>query len=140
LKTSYSENPLELYEPLTVDGIGRQADASSVGLLRQIYSRTIGGVESPPWPSKFFHNFTLMHIGIMDAAPLRRGQPTVPERVERHLRRQQFIGDVMLVAAYELLTRIDDKHFKRVIKRLNHYRHKVCEETQLDIIFLCGMT
>jgi len=80
-----------------------------------------------------FHNFTLMHDDIMDAAPLRRGQATVHEKWGDDV--AILSGDVMLVAAYELLTTVDDKYFKRVVKRFNRTAAEVCEGQQFDMNF-----
>jgi geranylgeranyl diphosphate synthase type II len=80
-----------------------------------------------------FHNFTLMHDDIMDQAPLRRGQPTVHEKWDTNT--AILSGDVMLVAAYELLGHAEDRYFKQVIKRFNKTAAEVCEGQQLDMVF-----
>ena len=50
---------------------------------------------------ELFHNFTLMHDDIMDASPLRRGDPTV--HVKWNVNTAILSGDAMLVKAYELM-------------------------------------
>jgi geranylgeranyl diphosphate synthase type II len=80
-----------------------------------------------------FHNFTLMHDDIMDAAPLRRGKPTVHEKWDTNV--AILSGDVMLVCAYELMTAVDDKIFKHVIRRFNRTAAEVCEGQQWDMNF-----
>jgi geranylgeranyl diphosphate synthase type II len=74
-----------------------------------------------------------MHDDIMDAAPLRRGKPTVHEKWDTNV--AILSGDVMLVCAYELMTAVDDKIFKHVIRRFNRTAAEVCEGQQWDMNF-----
>jgi geranylgeranyl diphosphate synthase type II len=90
-------------------------------------------VLKPAMAVEVFHNFTLMHDDIMDQAPLRRGQPTVHEKWDTNT--AILSGDVMLVAAYELLGHAEDRYFKQVIKRFNKTAAEVCEGQQLDMVF-----
>ena len=53
---------------------------------------------------ELFHNFTLIHDDIMDKAPLRRGMETVHAKYGENT--ALLAGDVMLVAAYEYLNKI----------------------------------
>src|ERR1700755_1840331 len=53
---------------------------------------------------ELFHNFTLIHDDIMDAAPLRRGLETVHHKYGSNT--ALLAGDVMLVVAYEYLNKI----------------------------------
>jgi geranylgeranyl diphosphate synthase type II len=75
-----------------------------------------------------FHNFTLMHDDIMDAAPLRRGQPTVHKRWD--VNTAILSGDAMLVKAHQLLAR--DPLVASIFAR---YALEVCEGQQLDMDF-----
>ena len=52
---------------------------------------------------ELFHNFTLMHDDIMDAAPLRRGQPTVHEKW--NVNTAILSGDAMMVKSYQLMAK-----------------------------------
>ena len=54
---------------------------------------------------ELFHNFTLIHDDIMDKAPLRRGKETVHAKFGENT--ALLAGDVMLVAAYEYLNKIN---------------------------------
>ncbi|HUR11226.1 MAG TPA: polyprenyl synthetase family protein [Flavitalea sp.] len=82
---------------------------------------------------ELFHNFTLIHDDIMDKAPLRRGQQTVHERFGSST--ALLAGDVMLVAAYDHLNKIDP-HFKfAVLDLFNKTAREVCEGQQLDMDF-----
>ncbi len=75
---------------------------------------------------ELFHNFTLMHDDIMDAAPLRRGQATV--HVKWDVNTAILSGDAMLVKAYQLMGRE-----ARVSALFSQYALEVCEGQQLDM-------
>jgi geranylgeranyl diphosphate synthase type II len=82
---------------------------------------------------ELFHNFTLIHDDIMDAAPLRRGMETV------HMRYGQntaiLSGDVMLIRAYEYLNKIDVQYLPRILSLFNTTAKEVCEGQQIDMDF-----
>jgi geranylgeranyl diphosphate synthase type II len=77
---------------------------------------------------ELFHNFTLMHDDIMDAAPLRRGQPTVHE--QWNVNTAILSGDAMLVKAYQLMAKRPE-----VSAIFSRYALEVCEGQQLDMEF-----
>lgn len=77
---------------------------------------------------ELFHNFTLMHDDIMDASPLRRGDPTV--HVKWNVNTAILSGDAMLVKAYELMGTSAE-----VFQLFNRYALLVCEGQQLDMDF-----
>lgn len=82
---------------------------------------------------ELFHNFTLIHDDIMDKAPLRRGKPTVHARFGEPT--ALLGGDVMLVAAYDYLNRLDTRYLKKIIHLFNQTAREVCEGQQLDMDF-----
>lgn len=75
---------------------------------------------------ELFHNFTLMHDDIMDAAPLRRGHATVHEKWD--VNTAILSGDAMLVKAYQLM----NKH-PQVAAIFSEHALAVCEGQQLDM-------
>lgn len=89
------------------------------------------------WPVataiELFHNFTLIHDDIMDAAPLRRGRQTVHEKYGSST--ALLAGDVMLVAAYDHLNRISSKYVTAIMHLFNQTAREVCEGQQLDMDF-----
>lgn len=75
-----------------------------------------------------FHNFTLMHDDIMDAAPLRRGRPTVHAKWGENT--AILSGDAMLVKAFQLMGR------DAVVSGLfTRHALEVCEGQQSDMDF-----
>ena len=77
---------------------------------------------------ELFHNFTLMHDDIMDAAPLRRGMVTVHEKWG--LNTAILSGDAMLVKAYQAVGRYPEVH-----ELFSRYALQVCEGQQQDMEF-----
>jgi len=82
---------------------------------------------------ELFHNFTLIHDDIMDKAPLRRNKETVHQKFGQNT--AILAGDVMLVAAYDCINRIDAGYIRPVINLFNKTAREVCEGQQIDIDF-----
>jgi geranylgeranyl diphosphate synthase, type II len=80
---------------------------------------------------ELFHNFTLMHDDIMDAAPLRRGMQTVHTKYGNNT--ALLGGDVMLVVAYDYINKISNTYLHKVITLFNKTAREVCEGQQLDM-------
>lgn len=82
---------------------------------------------------EIFHNFSLIHDDIMDAAPLRRGQPTVHEKWD--INTGILSGDAMLILAYQLFERYDAITFQDLAKLFSKTALEVCEGQQYDMDF-----
>jgi geranylgeranyl diphosphate synthase type II len=82
---------------------------------------------------ELFHNFTLIHDDIMDKAPLRRGQETVPQKYGHNT--AILAGDVMLIAAYELMNNVSLTIIRQVQNLFNTTAKEVCEGQQYDMDF-----
>ncbi len=82
---------------------------------------------------ELFHNFTLIHDDIMDKAPLRRGNETVHAKFGENT--ALLAGDVMLVAAYDSLNKINTTYIRSIINLFNKTASEVCEGQQLDMDF-----
>jgi geranylgeranyl diphosphate synthase type II len=133
--TKYGDSPVELYEPIEylMSLGGKKMRPLLTVMATNIFVDDWQKSVKPALGVEVFHNFTLMHDDIMDAAPLRRGKPTVHEKWDTNV--AILSGDVMLVCAYELMTAVDDKIFKYVIKRFNRTAAEVCEGQQWDMNF-----
>lgn len=100
------------------------------GLFRDDLERAL----PPAWAVELFHNFSLMHDDIMDAAPLRRGQPTV--HAQWGTTTAILSGDVMLIYAYRFLEKFDDPTaLPALLSAFNQAATEVCEGQQMDISF-----
>jgi len=82
---------------------------------------------------ELFHNFTLVHDDIMDAAPLRRGMETVHKKYGDSV--ALLCGDVMMIRAYDYLNKIQTQYLQRIMYLFNKTAREVCEGQQLDMDF-----
>lgn len=75
-RTIYGEKPEELYEPIRylMSLGGKKMRPLLTVMATSIFSEDWEKAVRPALGVEVFHNFTLMHDDIMDAAPLRRGK------------------------------------------------------------------
>ncbi|MFN0035061.1 MAG: polyprenyl synthetase family protein [Saprospiraceae bacterium] len=142
LITSFSkENPFpasppELYEPcdyiLTLGG--KRLRPALVLMGHELFRDNAAAALPAAWAVELFHNFSLMHDDIMDAAPLRRGQPTVHTKWNDTT--AILSGDVMLIFAYRFLAQCGDAEtVLRLLNIFNRVATEVCEGQQMDLNF-----
>ncbi len=82
---------------------------------------------------ELFHNFTLVHDDMMDAASLRRGKTTV--HIKYGDNTALLVGDVMMIRAYEYIQKIQSAHLSKILQIFNTTAKEVCEGQQLDMDF-----
>lgn len=82
---------------------------------------------------ELFHNFTLMHDDIMDAAPLRRGQATVHAKWNENA--AILSGDAMYTLAHLALADLKPEALVRVLPLFNTTALEVCIGQQSDMAF-----
>ena len=82
---------------------------------------------------ELFHNFSLIHDDIMDAAPLRRGQDTVHIKWDENI--GILSGDGMLVKAYQYVAQCSQKLLPEVLATFSKTALEVCEGQQMDMDF-----
>ncbi len=82
---------------------------------------------------ELFHNFSLLHDDILDAAPLRRNQPTVHTKWNTNI--AILSGDVMMVKAFQVLENYNNDEFKQLNVLFTKTAIEVCEGQQLDMNF-----
>jgi geranylgeranyl diphosphate synthase type II len=131
----YGESPQELYEPIHyIMSLGGKRIRPVLTLISAaLFTQDWKNAIKPAMAVEVFHNFSLMHDDIMDQAPLRRGKETV--HIKWDASRAILSGDVMLVAAYELLSSVDSSYLKEALRRFNRTAAEVCEGQQLDMLF-----
>ncbi len=131
----YGQRPAELYEPIRyIMSLGGKRLRPALTLLSSsLFDDHWQPFVKPAIAVEVFHNFTLMHDDIMDAAPLRRGKPTVHHQWNPNV--AILSGDVMLVCAYELLLEADHTKLPLILKKFNRCAADVCEGQQLDMNF-----
>jgi len=82
---------------------------------------------------ELFHNFSLIHDDIMDAAPLRRGKTTVHIKWDENV--GILSGDGMLVKAYQYIAQCDPAILPEVLGTFSQTALEVCEGQQMDMDF-----
>ncbi len=135
-KNTFPPVPAELYEPC--DYImslgGKRLRPAMLLMAHELFDPRLGRAMPAAMAVEVFHNFSLVHDDIMDAAPLRRGQPTVHHRWD--VNTGILSGDVMLVAAYDFLSKIRDRRAGwACFQVFNRTARAVCEGQQLDMDF-----
>ncbi len=128
--------PSELYEP--VDYIlnlgGKRMRPVMLLMAYHLFKDNYEKALPAAYTVEIFHNFSLVHDDIMDAAPLRRGKATVHHKWD--VNTGILSGDAMLVWAYEYLLKLDDmSKLPAVIRTFNKAAIEVCEGQQYDINF-----
>lgn len=82
---------------------------------------------------EMFHNFSLVHDDIMDAAPLRRGKASIHEKWD--LNTGILSGDAMLILSYRLFEDYAPGMFKSLTQLFSKTALEVCEGQQYDMDF-----
>lgn len=132
----FPHSPQELYAPceyiLTLGGKRLRPALSLMGY--ELFRDEVEAALPAAWAVELFHNFTLMHDDIMDAAPLRRGQATVHQKWNTTT--AILSGDVMLIYAYRSLARYSEADvLARLHGTFNLVATEVCEGQQMDLNF-----
>lgn len=132
---NFGQQPANLYEPIRyiMSLGGKRLRPMLVLLGYQLSGADVKQILRAALTVEVFHNFTLMHDDIMDAAPLRRGMPTVHEKWNSTV--AILSGDTMLVKAYDLLLETDPKLLPEALRLFNKTAAEVCEGQQLDMDF-----
>jgi geranylgeranyl diphosphate synthase type II len=129
-------SPLELYAPMRY--ILAMGGKRFRPMLTVLAGGLFGGKEEVLLYGaavvEVFHNFTLMHDDIMDAAPLRRGNPTVHEKWDTPT--AILSGDGMLVKVYDIILQtIPQEHILEVLAHFNDCALGVVEGQQFDMLY-----
>ncbi len=127
--------PVNLYEPIGyIMGIGGKRLRP---ILTLISTDVLGGNYEEAMDAalavEVFHNFSLVHDDIMDAAPLRRGEKTVHKKWD--INTGILSGDVMLINSYQYFENYPADLFKSLIEVFSKTAIEVCEGQQYDMDF-----
>ncbi len=127
--------PAELYAPIRyILELGGKRMRPVLALLgADLYGA--GPKEALPAAAavEIFHNFSLVHDDIMDAAPLRRGKPSVHKKWNDNT--AILSGDAMLILAYKQLEAYEAGLFKPMAALFSRTALEVCEGQQYDMDF-----
>ena len=130
-----NKEPVNLYEPITyiLQLGGKRLRPVLVLMSADVFDSSYNKALDAALAIEVFHNFSLVHDDIMDAAPLRRGNPTVHERWD--LNTGILSGDAMLINAYQLFENYEGEIFKELAMLFTKTAIQVCEGQQYDIDF-----
>ena len=99
-------------------------------LYRDDYSKVLPAAMA----LEYFHNFTLIHDDIMDAAQLRRGKKSV--HVKYGTNPAILSGDLMLIRSFDLLlSACAGMNVYKVIGEFSDTAVQICEGQQMDMDF-----
>jgi geranylgeranyl diphosphate synthase type II len=133
--TQYTEQPVELYEPISylMELGGKRMRPVLVLVSTELFGGQVLKALDAAIGIEIFHNFTLMHDDIMDKAPIRRGKPTV--HVKWNESAAILSGDVMFVEAYKLMIKVEDNILRDVLAIFSETASGVCQGQQADMNF-----
>lgn len=133
----FDKEPASLYAPINhIMSIGGKRMRPVLVLMGcNIYDDSIEKALPASLAVEIFHNFTLVHDDIMDAAPLRRGFLTVHHKYG--LSAGILSGDAMVIYAYQFLlqTNVSLPRVQRLLQIFNKMAIEVCEGQMFDMDF-----
>jgi len=136
LQHTFDREPRALYDPVNyIMELGGKRLRPILALMGYELFQTDYKPALPlAYAIEIFHNFSLVHDDIMDAAPLRRGQSTVHQKWD--LNTAILSGDVMLIYAYDYLLQLNaPERIADIVRVFNRVAREVCEGQQMDMDF-----
>ncbi len=129
----FPDKPADLYDPITYTlGLGGKRLRPLLVLAScQMFGGETADAINPAIGIELFHNFTLLHDDIMDAAPLRRGKETVYKKWNSNV--AILAGDTMFALANKYMLRTRPQAISRVVELFNQTAIEVCEGQQYDM-------
>ena len=129
------QKPNNLYDPLryfmTLGGKRIRPVLTLMG--SELFNAPAENVLHASLGVELFHNFTLIHDDIMDAAPLRRAKETVHSKWNENI--AILSGDVLMVKAYEEICKQKPEDLPELLSLFNRTAIEVCEGQQMDMDF-----
>ncbi len=129
------KEPITLYNPMAyILGLGGKRLRPMLTLLTtELFGGKYENAFDAAMAVEYFHNFSLIHDDIMDAAPLRRGKTTVHHKWD--VNTGILSGDAMLIEAYCYLESYSAPVFKELTMLFSKTALEVCEGQQYDVDF-----
>ena len=129
------KEPRNLYEPIDyiISLAGKRIRPVLTLMAAEVFDVDYKKALPAAMAVEVFHNFSLVHDDIMDAAPLRRGNETVHEKWD--LNTGILSGDAMLILAYQYFEQYEPEIFRSLAKLFSKTAIEVCEGQQWDVDF-----
>ncbi|BAO55097.1 polyprenyl synthetase family protein [Nonlabens marinus] len=134
-RTVNHSKPEGLYEPVQyiLELGGKRLRPVLTLMSAQMYGGKVEQAMDAAVAVEVFHNFTLLHDDIMDAADLRRGQPTVHKKWD--VNTGILSGDAMMILAYQCFLNYEVQTFYDLNQLFSKTALEVCEGQQYDVDF-----
>lgn len=131
----YPAEPAKLYQPMAygMNGGGKRLRPLLTLMCCDLFGGNCEQALNTAVGIEMFHNFTLLHDDIMDNSAVRRGRPSVFKKWGANT--AILSGDAMMLYAYSLIVKCDDKYLRPVVESFNRMALEVCEGQQYDIDF-----
>ncbi|MCE3228163.1 MAG: polyprenyl synthetase family protein [Bacteroidetes bacterium] len=131
----HNRKPAELYKPEDyILSLGGKRLRPLLALIAcDLFDRAPDKALDSALCVELFHNFSLIHDDILDAAPLRRNQATVHTKWNTNI--AILSGDVMLVKAFHVLNKYSQEESRELSFIFSNTAIEVCEGQQLDMNF-----
>jgi geranylgeranyl diphosphate synthase type II len=132
---SKNKEPKNLYEPIhyILQLGGKRMRPILTLMSAEVFDTDYAKALPAALAVEVFHNFSLVHDDIMDAAPLRRGNVTVHEKWD--INTGILSGDAMLILAYQYFEEYEPTIFRALAKLFSKTALEVCEGQQWDVDF-----
>lgn len=127
--------PKSLYDPVayTLALGGKRIRPALTLMASNLYHEDIERAIYPAIGLEVFHNFTLLHDDLMDAADMRRNQLTVHKKWNANA--AILSGDAMLIVAYQLIGKTMPELLKPVLDLFTQTALEICGGQQYDMEF-----
>jgi geranylgeranyl diphosphate synthase type II len=134
-RLTINREPVQLYDPIryTLSLGGKRIRPVLALMTSSIFSDNYQAVIPAAIALEIFHNFTLLHDDIMDNSILRRNKPTVHVKWNRNT--AILSGDAMLILAFQMIQKSNQKSLPLVMDVFTQTGLKVCEGQQFDMEF-----
>lgn len=134
-RETFDREPKGLYRPMEhiLSIPGKRFRPLLLLLSSQAFGGNINEAITAAHAMELFHNFTLIHDDIMDAATLRRGIPTVHERYG--VNTSILAGDALFIYAYRYLCAVQPRYLPAVLEVFNKTTIEIMEGQQMDLDF-----
>ncbi|MBA4198817.1 MAG: polyprenyl synthetase [Chitinophaga sp.] len=135
VKHQFTNKPASLYEPLNyfLANSGKRIRPVLCLMGNELFDDITDNAYHAAMAVEYFHNFSLIHDDIMDAASLRRGLETV--HIKYGTNTALLSGDVLLIYCYEHINKISNNYLPRILHLFNKTAREVCEGQQADMDF-----
>ncbi len=126
------QEPASLYEPVryVLAGQGKRLRPLLLLLVAEGFGVEARRALPAALAVEVFHNFTLVHDGIVDNAEARRGRPTV--HIAWGADTAILCGDYLMGLSYELLVRTETTRLAQLMSVFSEMMTRLCEGQSLD--------